>query len=68
MRHLCGNGIRQSQAAAWWDVVVRVNAAKHGKTTRGHYLGMMVLLGVWIYGGMASCYGRHYLEYWHVRR
>ena len=48
MRHLCGNGIRQSQAAIWWDIVVRVNAAKPGKTTRGHYLGMIVLLGIWI--------------------
>ena len=35
MGHLCGNGIRQSQAAAWWDVVVRGNAAEHGKATRG---------------------------------
>ena len=35
MGHLCGNGICQSQAAAWWDIVVRVNAAEHGKATRG---------------------------------
>ena len=29
-----GNRISQSQAAAWWDAVVRVKAAKHGKATK----------------------------------
>ena len=28
LRHLCGNGIRQSQAAAWLNVLVKVNAAE----------------------------------------
>ena len=42
----------------------------HGDATGrggGHYLGMIVVC-VGIYGGMASCYGRYYREYWHVRR
>ena len=33
-RHLWGNHISQSQAAAWWDTVVSVKAAKHGKATK----------------------------------